>query len=94
MECREGCGACCIAPAINQPFYAMPQGKPAGVACVHLDRHMRCELFGDARRPQVCADFLPELAFCGTNQQDAMQIMLKMEGLEPDALAVAELVPG
>ena len=84
MECREKCGACCIAPAIKQPFYGMPQGKPAGVACVHLDRHLGCQLFGDPRRPQVCADFRPEVSFCGTSQQEAMQIMLTLEGLMPE----------
>ena len=30
MECRLGCGACCIAPGIHEPFAGMPQGKPAG----------------------------------------------------------------
>ncbi|HEY9032518.1 MAG TPA: YkgJ family cysteine cluster protein, partial [Pseudomonadales bacterium] len=28
MECRPGCGACCIAASLNQPFFGMPQGKP------------------------------------------------------------------
>lgn len=79
MECREQCGACCIAPAINQPFYGMPQGKPAGVACVHLDRQYRCELFGDSRRPAVCGQFQPEPEFCGENRDEALTIMLLME---------------
>jgi hypothetical protein len=34
MECRSGCGACCVAPSINAPLPGMPQGKPAGVRCV------------------------------------------------------------
>ncbi|HRE18664.1 MAG TPA: YkgJ family cysteine cluster protein, partial [Rhodocyclaceae bacterium] len=29
MECREGCGACCIAPSISS------LNKPAGVPCRH-----------------------------------------------------------
>ncbi|MCF5019628.1 YkgJ family cysteine cluster protein, partial [Pseudomonas lactis] len=29
MKCREGCGACCIAPSISSPLPGMPQGKPA-----------------------------------------------------------------
>lgn len=81
MDCRDGCGACCIAPAINQPFYGMPQGKPAGVACVHLDRHFRCDLFGDSRRPAVCGQFIPEPEFCGQNRDEALTIMLRLEGL-------------
>jgi len=83
MECRDGCGACCVAPAISQPFLGMPQGKPAGVACVHLDRQMRCELFGDARRPKVCSSFKPELDFCGRDRDEAIHIMLTLEGVEP-----------
>lgn len=84
MECREQCGACCIAPAINQPFYGMPNGKPAGVACVHLDRHFRCDLFGDPRRPGVCASFAPEPEFCGQTREEAMIFMLDLEGVEHD----------
>ncbi len=80
MECREKCGACCIAPGIHTPFYGMPQGKPAGVACVHLDRQMRCELFGDPRRPTVCGQFTPEPAFCGETPEEAIRIMLDLEG--------------
>ena len=30
MNCREGCGACCIAPSISSPIPGMPHGKPAG----------------------------------------------------------------
>ena len=52
MDCRNHCGACCIAPSIAEPFYGMPAGKPAGVPCVHLDDDMRCMIFADARRPE------------------------------------------
>lgn len=84
MQCRERCGACCIAPAINQPFYGMPNGKPAGVACVHLNRQMQCELFTDTRRPKVCASFQSEVSFCAENRHQALRIMLAMEGLDED----------
>ena len=72
MQCRPACGACCIAPSITQAFYGMPRGKPAGVACVHLDETMRCRLFGDPRRPELCARFTPEAAFCGDNRGQAL----------------------
>jgi Fe-S-cluster containining protein len=36
MECREHCGACCIAPSISSPIPGMPRGKPGGVRCIHL----------------------------------------------------------
>ena len=81
MECREKCGACCIAPSINTPFYGMPQGKPAGVACIHLDNQMRCVLFGDPRRPKVCSQFMPEPDFCGENREQALAVMFDLEEL-------------
>ncbi|MCR3872443.1 YkgJ family cysteine cluster protein, partial [Pseudomonas aeruginosa] len=28
MQCRAGCGACCIAPSISSPLPGMPAGKP------------------------------------------------------------------
>ena len=72
MECREGCGACCIAPSIRQPYYGMPAGKPAGVRCVHLDEDLQCELFGDVRRPRVCAEFAAYEAICGVDREEAL----------------------
>ena len=79
MECRPRCGACCIAPSIAQPFHGMPAGKPAGVACVHLDRHHGCALFGDSRRPQLCARFAPERAVCGDSRDEALALISLLE---------------
>ena len=72
MRCREGCGACCIAPSINEPIPGMPEGKPAGVRCVHLTRNLRCSLFQQPQRPVFCANFQPERAVCGWNREQAM----------------------
>jgi hypothetical protein len=55
MNCRAGCGACCIAPSISSPIPGMPQGKPAGVRCIQLDEANRCRIFGRPERPAVCA---------------------------------------
>jgi Fe-S-cluster containining protein len=30
MPCRNGCGACCIAPSISSPIPGMPHGKLSG----------------------------------------------------------------
>lgn len=79
MECRAHCGACCIAPSITKPFYGMPAGKPAGVPCVHLERDMRCALFGDARRPALCERFAPEPALCGESRDQALQLLFVLE---------------
>ena len=81
MECRSGCGACCIAPAITRPFFGMPEGKPAGVRCVHLDETWRCGLFGDPRRPQCCSDFQAEPDFCGNDREEAIIILGRLEEL-------------
>ncbi|MDX1268302.1 MAG: YkgJ family cysteine cluster protein [Oceanisphaera sp.] len=79
MQCRSGCGACCIAPSINQPFHGMPAGKPAGVRCVHLLDDARCALFGRPERPAVCSAFQAEAAFCGASREEALQILNDLE---------------
>ncbi|KFF49800.1 hypothetical protein GY26_06450 [Gammaproteobacteria bacterium MFB021] len=77
--CRPGCGACCIAPSITSPIPGMPQGKAAGVRCVQLDDDHLCRLFGDPRRPAVCArfDFDPDL--CGDSREQALQLITRWE---------------
>ena len=57
----------------------MPDGKPAGVSCVHLDEQMGCRLFGDPRRPALCDDFKAEAAICGTNREQALRILDELE---------------
>ena len=51
MECRIGCGACCIAPSISSPIPGMPDGKPAGVRCVQLTRRQPLQALWSARAP-------------------------------------------
>ena len=79
MQCRPGCGACCIAPSIASPFHGMPRGKRAGVPCVHLDAEMRCRLFGDGRRPGLCDAFSPDPAICGENREHALNALARLE---------------
>ncbi|MCH8529678.1 MAG: YkgJ family cysteine cluster protein [Saccharospirillum sp.] len=79
MQCRSNCGACCIAPSINRPFFGMPSGKPAGVRCVHLLADFRCALFGRPERPAVCAEFQAEESICGQNRQEALRIITDLE---------------
>jgi uncharacterized protein len=75
MECRHGCGACCIAISISSPIPGMPDGKPAGVRCIHLLDDYRCELWQKPERPKVCIDFQAEELFCGKNRDEAMKII-------------------
>ena len=79
MECRPGCGACCIAPSISSPIPGMPEGKPAGVRCVQLDLQNRCRIFGQASRPQVCASLTPEPAMCGPDRGHAVAWLTALE---------------
>ena len=79
MQCRAHCGACCIAPSISTPIPGMPHGKPAGVPCVQLDATFGCRLFGDPRRPAVCASLRPRPDMCGTHRHEALAVLAALE---------------
>lgn len=81
FECREKCGACCIAPSITSPIPGMPDGKPAGVPCVNLDENMRCRLFGMPERPAVCGSLQPEPEMCGSCREEALKMLSELEAL-------------
>jgi len=57
----------------------MPDGKPAGVRCIHLLDDYRCALFGDASRPKVCLDYRAEELFCGNTREEAMRILASLD---------------
>jgi len=79
--CRAGCAACCIAPSITSPIPGMPQGKPAGVACVQLDADLRCRLFGHPDRPAVCGSLRPSMDMCGGSRASAFAMLEQLERL-------------
>ncbi len=79
MECRAGCGACCIAPSISSPIPGMPDGKPAGVPCVHLTPDLRCAIFGHPDRPRVCASLQPSREMCGSGAREALAYLSHLE---------------
>ncbi len=79
FACRAGCGACCIAVSMSSPIPGMPRGKPAGERCVQLTTDGRCRLFGDPRRPAVCAALQPSLEMCGTNREEALVYLAALE---------------
>ncbi|WP_440055892.1 YkgJ family cysteine cluster protein [Pseudoalteromonas sp. T1lg65] len=81
MDCRLGCGACCIAPSITTPIPGMPEGKPAGVRCIQLNDENLCKLFGKPERPKVCLSFKPMDDVCGETNEQAMQIITELEFL-------------
>jgi Fe-S-cluster containining protein len=77
--CRDRCGACCIAPSITSPIPGMPNGKPAGVACVQLDEQLRCCLFGKPERPRFCGSLQPSFEMCGRDRGEAMSALDALE---------------
>jgi Fe-S-cluster containining protein len=79
MECRAGCGACCIAMSISSPLPGMPEGKPAGVRCVHLTQDLRCAIFGQAGRPACCAGLQPSQEMCGDSREEAIAFLTWLE---------------
>lgn len=87
MECRNGCGACCIAPSITSPIPGMPHGKPAGVRCIQLDDHNRCMIFGQPERPAFCGGLQPNQEMCGDTREQAIMWLTQLELLTTPALS-------
>ena len=79
MDCRVGCGACCIGLSISSPIPGMPAGKPAGVRCVQLTDDNRCLLFGLPERPAVCVNLRPMREMCGGTMEEALAYLAFLE---------------
>ena len=79
MDCRPGCGACCIAPSISSPIPGMPHGKRAGERCVQLQPDFRCAIFGQPERPAVCVSLRPTETMCGANRDEALAVLARLE---------------
>ncbi|MCJ0973342.1 YkgJ family cysteine cluster protein [Stutzerimonas marianensis] len=75
MDCRPGCGACCVAPSISSSIPGMPHGKPAGERCVHLTESNLCAIFESPLRPQVCGAFRADIDLCGGSREDAIRML-------------------
>lgn len=86
MDCRAGCGACCIAPSISSPIPGMPNGKPAGVRCVQLTEGNLCLLFGKPERPAVCDRLRPMEDICGSSAGEALVLLGTLERLTAPGL--------
>lgn len=79
VQCRENCGACCIAPSISSAIPDMPNGKPAGIKCAQLDSQFRCLIFGEISRPAVCIRLQPSQEMCGNNRKEAFDYLQNLE---------------
>jgi uncharacterized protein len=83
MECRTGCGACCIALSISSGLPGMAEGKPSGVRCIHLLDDYRCAIYNEPSKPKVCTGFKAEAEFCGSDREEAMKILLSLSDSPP-----------
>ena len=81
MNCREGCGACCIAPSISSSIPGMENGKKAGERCINLTSENKCAIFNSPDRPKVCSGLKPSLEMCGEANEYAMDYLEKLEKL-------------
>ncbi|MCE5194961.1 MAG: YkgJ family cysteine cluster protein [Nitrospiraceae bacterium] len=81
MKCRKGCGACCIAPSISSPIPGMPEGKPAGVRCLHLTGDCFCGIYENPERPKVCKSFQASYETCGSSRDEAISSLSILESL-------------
>lgn len=79
MDCRIGCGACCVELSISSPIPGMPNGKSAGVRCVQLSDDNCCRIFGQLDRPVVCKNLRPSLEMCGTTDGHASAYLAWLE---------------
>jgi Fe-S-cluster containining protein len=90
VECRVGCGACCIAISISSPIPGMPHGKPAGVRCVQLSDDNRCLIFGQPTRPATCVALRPSPEMCGVTTGEALVYLAWLEEVtRPETPAAA-----
>ena len=81
MNCRKGCGACCIAISISSPIPGLPHGKKAGERCIHLDNEFRCMIHGTDAYPEVCRGLRPMADMCGETREEAMAYLEELERL-------------
>lgn len=79
MDCRVGCGACCVVISITSPIPGMPCGKPAGIRCCNLTLENACSLFGSPERPGVCVALRPSDEMCGNGREEATRYLQWLE---------------
>lgn len=57
----------------------MPNGKPAGVRCIHLTEDNLCSLFNNPSRPKVCSSFPAMEDICGKDRNEAFNLIRNLE---------------
>jgi len=79
IACRKGCGACCIAISISSPLPGLPNGKLAGIRCIHLTDQNVCAIHNQPNFPVVCRNLQPSREMCGSNFDQAMAYLTLLE---------------
>ncbi|NMC13639.1 MAG: YkgJ family cysteine cluster protein [Chloroflexi bacterium] len=79
IQCRPGCGACCIALSISSPIPGMPDGKPAGVRCIQLTDDNLCRIYNQPDRPEVCSRLRPNKEMCGETMEHALAYLYNLD---------------
>ncbi len=79
MECRPGCGACCIAISISSPLPHMPNGKAAGLRCINLSADNYCQVHQSEAYPPVCRNLRPSAEMCGQSFEEAFNYLTQLE---------------
>jgi Fe-S-cluster containining protein len=67
---------------MSSPIPGMPNGRASGERCIQLDENNRCMIYNDPKRPKVCIEFEPNIEFCGTNSEEAFEILNKLVGID------------
>ena len=80
MQCRENCGACCIAPTITSELPNMPEGKPSGVYCANLDKEtLKCTIWGKDNYPKFCGAYQACEEICGQSREEALSNIFHLD---------------
>ena len=78
MDCRLGCGACCIFIDISSSIPNHPNGKPSGVRCKNMNEHNVCNIHNSDEYPQVCKNYKADIVFCGDSFEESKKILIEL----------------
>lgn len=81
IECRMGCGACCIHISISSVIPGHPNGKPAGVRCKNLTDDYSCGIWKTPEFPAICGKFRAVTWICGNDRETATKNIIDLERL-------------
>lgn len=81
IDCRKGCGACCIHISISSALPNHPNGKKAGERCKNLSNENACLIWDRPDFPDICKRFRAVKWVCGDNADEATINIINLEKL-------------